>query len=232
MAAVKSLTTRGILLDAGSLALSGTSEQIIQHYTELTTSPKTGQARRGWGKGLHTAIIEAHLLDKDCQPTTRYIPGEPFRIEAVVETDGSRGLSLELFLTDASRVRVGFVSTYQFHGQTLPEKKGRYRLMIKLDALWLASGNYGFDVATSVVNANWDHTVESAIEFDVQFSNALGYPWDFRQSYGYGPLTLLCNPVTEFQPVCDSEVDCLTANTSGISSAKSMADAKLRPEDV
>jgi lipopolysaccharide transport system ATP-binding protein len=205
MAALKSLTTRGILLNAGRLAFSGTGEETIQHYMQLISSPMPLQSERGWGKGLHTKIVEAHLLDKNGHPSTRYIPGEPFRIEIVVETDGTRGLSLELFLADEARVRVGFVSTYQFHGQTLPEKKGRYRLMIKLDALWLASGNYGFDVATSVVNANWDHTVESAIEFHVQFSNALGYPWDFRQSYGYGPLTLLCNPVAEFISICDSE---------------------------
>ena len=112
-------------------------------------------------------------------------------------------MSLELFLTDSSRMRLGLASTYQFHGQTLPEKEGTYRSTIMLEPLWLATGNYAFDVATSVVNVNWDHSVESAVEFEVQFSNALGYPWDFKQSKGYGSLTLLCNPTAEFVSVED-----------------------------
>jgi hypothetical protein len=32
----------------------------------------------------------------------------------------------------------------------------------------------------------------------VLFSNALGYPWDFKQSYGYGSLALLSHPAAEF----------------------------------
>jgi homopolymeric O-antigen transport system ATP-binding protein len=127
------------------------------------------------------------------------VPGELLILEVIIDTDGTRGMSLELFLTDASRTRLGFGSTYSFHGQTLPEKEGSYRAIIKLDPLWLAAGNYTFDVATSVPSNNeWDHWVESAIEFEVQFSNALGYPWDFKQSYGFGCLTLLCRPTAEF----------------------------------
>jgi homopolymeric O-antigen transport system ATP-binding protein len=201
MAAVRSLTTRGILLDVGRVAACGTSEQVIQHYTLLTSRPAALQACRKWGKGTHTAIREVHLLDKDGCPAAQYIPGAPLRLEVVIDTDGTRGLSLELFLTDAVRARLGLVSTYQFHGQTLPEKIGRYRATVSLDPLWLASGNYSFDVATSMVNSDWDHIVESAVEFDVPFSNALGYPWDFKQSYGYGPLTLLCRPAAEFLPI-------------------------------
>src|SRR5262245_63448050 len=62
MAAVKSLTTRGILLDQGSLKFSGTSEQVIAHYAQMI-----GQAgdtkNRNWGKGRYTAIRSACLLD-------------------------------------------------------------------------------------------------------------------------------------------------------------------------
>ena len=198
LAAVKSLTTRGIILDAGSVVFSGTNDQVIQRYRNLTSRPTVAGEPRKWGKGKHTAIRDVHLLNVDHQPTAQYVPGEPLILAVAIETDGTRGMSLELFLTDASRTRLGLVSTYQFHGQTLPEKKGVYRATIKLDPLWLATGNYAFDVATSVVNSNWDHSVDSAVEFEVLFSNALGYPWDFRQSYGYGSLALLCRPTAEF----------------------------------
>jgi lipopolysaccharide transport system ATP-binding protein len=195
MAAVKSLTKRGIVLDSGRVVCCGSSEQAIQDYMQLTSSVRTSH---DWGKGKHTAIREAHLLDNNGRRTNHYIPGDSFHLETIFETDGTRGMSLDFFLNDASRGRIGMASTCHFHGQTLPTKKGSYRAIIHLDPLWLASGTYQFDVATAVVNQNWDHTVESAVEFDVTFSNPLGHPWDFKQSYGYGTIALLCRQATEF----------------------------------
>jgi lipopolysaccharide transport system ATP-binding protein len=198
MAAIKSLTTCGILLDAGRIASSGTKEQVIQQYAELTS--QSGKLRK-WGKGKHTVIRDVRLVRKDGQTTTQYVPGEPLILEVTIETDGTRGMSLELFLVDESRTRIGLVSTYQFHGRTLPEKEGTYRATIHLHSLWLATGKYAFDVATSVVNVQWDHLVESAAEFEVHSSNALGYTWDFKQSYGYGSLALPCQSTPEFVSV-------------------------------
>jgi len=199
MAAMKSLTTRGVVLDAGRAVFSGTTEQVIQHYLNVLSRSTVSGESRAWGKGQHTAIRDVRLLSQqDHQPTTQYVPGEPLILEVTIDKDDTPGLSLELVLTDASRMRLGLASTYQFHGQTIPENKGTYRATIKFDPLWLAAGSYAFDVATSVPNTSWDHWVESAVAFDVQFSNALGYPWDFKQSYGYGSLTLLCRPAAEF----------------------------------
>jgi lipopolysaccharide transport system ATP-binding protein len=204
MAAVKSLTTRGIVLNAGRVVFSGATEEVIQHYVQLASrSIGTATARR-WGKGRHTAIRDVRFLTKDDnQPTTQYMPGDPLIVEVTIDKDSTPGLSLELILTDASRTRLGLASTFHFHGQALPEKKGTYRATIRFDPLWLAAGCYAFDVATSVPNTQWDHWVESAVEFEVQFSNALGYSWDFKQSYGYGSLTLLCRPTAEFVSVAN-----------------------------
>jgi homopolymeric O-antigen transport system ATP-binding protein len=196
MAAVKSLTTRGILLDQGSLKFSGTSEQVIAHYAQMT-SRAADTTNRNWGKGKHTAIRDVRLLDKDNQPTTQYIPGEPLRVDVIVETDGTPGMALDLFLVDATRTRLGMASISQFHGLLFPQKKGTYQVNLNLSPLWLASGNYWFDVATALHNVEWDHFVESAIAFDVQFSNPLGFPFDFNQSYGYGNLALLAQPEPE-----------------------------------
>jgi lipopolysaccharide transport system ATP-binding protein len=199
MAAVKSLTTRGIVLDAGRVVFSGATEQVIQHYVQMISRQADPGETREWGKGTHTAIRDVRVLTKDDRrPTTQYVPGDPLIVEVTIDKDGTSGLSLELVLTDASRTRLGLASLFQFHGQALPDKKGTYRVLIKLDPLWLAAGQYAFDVATSVPNTYWDHWVESAVGFEVQFSNALGYPFDFKQSDGLGSLTLLCRPAAEF----------------------------------
>jgi lipopolysaccharide transport system ATP-binding protein len=201
MAAVSSLTTRGIALNAGQILFQGSSAEAIDHY--IRVGHRTG-ATNASGKGAHTAILLARLLAEDGTETRQYTPGKPLKLEVTFVTDGSSGLSLEAFLLDANRQRIGIASLHQFHNLTLPARPGRYRCLFSLQPIPLASGNYSFDVFTSLVNAAWDHTVEDIARFEVPFSNPTGCSWDFRQSYGYGSLALLDSS----QPLI-SEVDVL-----------------------
>jgi lipopolysaccharide transport system ATP-binding protein len=176
---------------------SGTSDQVIERYAQLTSRFLDPESRN-WGKGRHTTIRDVRLRDKNDQATSHYVPGEPLRLDVIIETDGTAGMSLELFLVDAARVSLGMASTYQFQGQTIPQKEGTYRVRLNLGPLLLATGRYGFDVRSSVVNIGWDHCIESAVEFDVHFSNPLGLAWDFKQSFRYGSIVLLSDPTPEF----------------------------------
>jgi hypothetical protein len=143
-------------------------------------------------------VLAAQLVDDRGMPSSTYTPGMPLRNEVLLETDGTSRLSLELFLLDAARQTVGMASTHQFHGLTLPSQRGRYRSTIDLGPIWLASGNYVCDVATSVVNTHWDHFVENAFAFDVVFSNPGGQSWDFRHSLGYGSIAMPCTRTPSF----------------------------------
>lgn len=201
MAAIKSLTTRAIVLDSGRIQFQGATEDAIERYTQ-TPGARTAE-KKAWGKGGHTCIHSACLVDELGLPTTHYSPGKQMRIEVELESDGTSGLSLEVFLLDASRSRIGLASTYQFHGRTLPLQKGIYLCKLELEPLWLASGSYSLDVTTSLINSTWDHYVEAAIEFDVPFSNPLGYPLDFKQAYGFGALALLSSSPTKFLAIGD-----------------------------
>jgi lipopolysaccharide transport system ATP-binding protein len=205
MAAVKSLTMRGMLLNAGRVLFDGPTEQAVEFYTSFGSRPDP-VASVSWGRGAHTAVISARLLDKNEKPTGQYIPGMPLRIAIDLETDGSRSLSLEAFLLDATRTRLGMASLYQFHGEMLPTQTGIYTLILSLEPLWLASGRYSFDVTTSEINSKWDHYVESAVEFEVAYSNPLGLTLDFKQSIGYGSLALLSSPPPRFTNQLDPKV--------------------------
>jgi lipopolysaccharide transport system ATP-binding protein len=204
MAAVKSLTTRGIVLDSGQLSFVGPTEQAIVFYAQ---SALHGNARRRaqWGRGTHTTIRSARLIDARGQTTRHYLPSTAMEVEILFETDGEAGLSIEAFLLDAAKVKIGLASLYQFHGQNLPLTNGAYCCRLKLNPIGLASGWYSIDLTTSVVNSNWDHYVEAAIDFEVPFSNPHGRAWDFRQSYGYGALALLCEGGATITPVADIE---------------------------
>ena len=115
-----------------------------------------------------------------------------------METDGASSLSLEALLVDTTRQALALASVHHFHGVTLPERAGRYRTVLELAPMWLASGPYRIDLTTSVVNSNWDHYVEDALEFDVISLNPGGQAWDFRQNLGYGALAMPCTNRPEF----------------------------------
>lgn len=191
MAAVKSLTTHGIVLSGGVVTFDGRTDSAIQLYVQTASKADASVSERSWGRGAHTAIREVRLIDCTGEVTSQYIPGEPIRVEVEFETDGTAGMSLELFLKDAFGSRIGMASLYQFHGQMLPAKKGVLFCGLHLEPMWLASGSYSIEVRTSVVNVSWDHCVEVALEFSVPFLNPLGQQFDFKQALGYGPLAML-----------------------------------------
>ena len=197
LAAVKSLTTRGIVLREGKMAFAGQTEAAIINYLQSTIESGC-RSDRTWGRGVHTQIRAARLSDEDGNPINQYTPGKPLHIDVEFQTDGTRGMSIEVFLMDSLQSRVGMASLFQFHGQTLPSEPGDYRCRLTLEPMWLASGAYSLDIKTSVANVGWDHSVDNAVEFDVPFSNPLGYQFDMKQSMGYGNFALLTASPAKF----------------------------------
>ena len=189
MAAIKSLTQRCLVLEGGRLVFDGPTDHAIRRYTEATSRLRAGSPT---GRGSHTRILGAQLIDDDGKPTGRYSPGTPLIVEVDVETDGAPRLSLEVIIVDAHRQKLALGSLHQFQGITLPGMPGSYRVRMPLSAVWLASGSYSVDVTTSVVNSNWDHYVEDALRFDVDYCNPDGYAWDYKLSYGLGAIALPC----------------------------------------
>jgi lipopolysaccharide transport system ATP-binding protein len=206
MAAVKSLTTRGIVLSSGRLVFDGSISGAIASYIEATKAKEAG-TKHGWGDGTHTTILEARLLNESGEPAQHYIPGDPMCLEVLYRTDGCAGMSLDVFLVDSVGVKIGLASMTHFHGRHLPLERGLYSCRLRLRSVPLASGQYSMDIATAVVNVHWDHYVEAAVQFEVLFSNINKLPWDFKQSYGYGHLTLIADEEIVTRQYSDVEVD-------------------------
>lgn len=200
MAAVQSLTRRAIVLRAGELTFDGDTASALTHYSRSQQSPLSQQSPFR-GKGPHTSILNARLLDSQGDPTSTYLLGDDFRIEVLFETDGATNLSLDIVLLDQNRSRLAIASSKHFHDVELPLTAAQFRATLNFGKLWLASGSYAMDIATSHINVRWDHFVESAIEFDVEFSNPGGNAWDFRHSLGYGSFALPCVSTPTFSLV-------------------------------
>ena len=201
MAAVANLTHRCLVLSGGAVAFDGAPAAAIEYYMQTAVGGAGG--REVAGRGAHTRVTGARLVSGTGTATDTYTPGSPLRLEVTFETDGASSVSLETFLVDAMGQKLALASLHQFHGVTLPNRAGRFRTVLELAPIWLASGAYSFDVTTSIVNSNWDHYVERLVEFEVVGSNPGGEAWDFRHSLGYGAFALPCSRAPEFVPEPD-----------------------------
>ncbi len=192
LAAVAALTRRGIVLKGGRLIFDGPIETAIAQYS---ASLSKGKVARDWGRGHHSAIISADLLDAQGRPTDTYEPGTPFNLQIEVETTNMPGLGLELQLRDANNLPVGFYSSSIFSQTPLPNQ-GRHVCTLSLQPLFLASGEYSFDIATNSLTIVVDHGVANAIPFRVAASSPGGIAYDFKQSLGNGVLAMqLASPL-------------------------------------
>lgn len=192
LAAIRALTTRVVLLESGRVAFDGAVEEGIARYLAASREASAEGGEEFAGRGAHTRIHAARLLGPEGTPIADVDPRERFQVEVDVSTDGTEGLSVDGLLFDASRAPVGLFSMHHFHGESLPARAGRFIVTFSIQPPPLASGRYGFDLTTSVVNVAWDHYVSDALAFDVYLSNPGGRPWDFRQAYNYGSVALVC----------------------------------------
>lgn len=205
LAAIRSLTNRVIMLEAGKVVFDGATEAGLTHYVATLADATAGGGVEFEGKGTHTRIHGARILDAQGNTTHELDPRAPLRIEMDVTTDGTPDLSLEGFLFDSSKMPIGIFSMYQLNGRNLPARAGRFLFTLDVKLPPLASGNYSLDLLTSIVNVAWDHYVSDALRFDVHISNPLGLPWDFRQADGYGCVALLCQEPIGVREVAPSE---------------------------
>ena len=130
MAAIRSLTNRCIVLSTGKVIFEGDQNTSIMKYLEtLNLDIKKGTLR---GRGSHSTIRSARLINERGEPTNNYFPGTPLRVEIVFSADGNPSLSIEAVLVGADQQKLALASLHQFHGGTLPEWQEHIRRFWKL----------------------------------------------------------------------------------------------------
>lgn len=199
MTAIRNLTSRCLVMSGGKLVFDGNPTDAIRKYAEDIDQRR--MVEQSFGKGEHTAIKSVCLVDESGVPTTNYIAGEPFQIELVVSTDGGMSYSVEIVLANADRQKLALGSLQAFHGITLPREAGTYRALMEIEPLWLASGDYSLDIATSIANSTFDHYVEAAIPFNVLSCNPGDQTFDFKQSHEFGSFAMRHRRTPSFEPM-------------------------------
>jgi lipopolysaccharide transport system ATP-binding protein len=198
MSAIRNLTSRCLVMSAGKLVFNGNSADAIRKYAEVLDQRRVEE--QSFGKGTHTAVKSAYLVDKDGLPITTYKPGDPLRVALVISTDGGASYSVEIILAAADRQKLALGALQAFHGVTLPKEPGTYRAVLEIEPLWLASGDYSLDISTSIGNAAFDHYVEEALSFQVMTCNPGDQSWDFQQAYGLGSFAMRYQRLPIFEP--------------------------------
>ena len=196
LAAVAALTRRGIVMKGGQVIFDGAIDSAIARYS---ASLSKGKVDRDWGRGDHSAILSAELLDAKGLPTQFYEPGTTFDLRIEVETTDMPGLALELQLRDANNLPVGFYSSTTFSQTALPSR-GRHVCTLSLQPLFLASGEYSFDISTNSLTIVVDHAVSNAIPFTVAASSPGGIAYDFKQSLGQGIIAMQLDSALRIEP--------------------------------
>lgn len=185
MAAMKSLTTRCLFMQQGRLAAAGSSEDIISKYLHSGAEDTVQQKRRSVGK--HASVVSACFRESQAQEMSCRT-GKEIDLDITIRTDGTPGMSVELFLVSPGGERVALFSLSHFHDCDLPRKAGEYRCSVSLAPFNLASGRYTLDAATSLTNIGWDDYLEQALVLNVEYCNPSNLAWDMKESFGFGHL--------------------------------------------
>ena len=162
-------------------------------FSKLTAVvPQDGQIE---GKGRHTRILNVNILTKDGLATNVYHSDDFLILDTIIETDGTKGISLDLYVVNSAEQRIYFYNSNLFGRFDVPTCSGCYKFRMTFRPLMLASGDYRIDLATSLTNIGHDHYVSNATNFRIPFFNPTGNSWDFKDSTGSGMIALVLENV-------------------------------------
>lgn len=185
MAAVETLTTRSILLHDGSIRCDGTTPEVIREYVQLGPSYR-GVTPSNLGRGQNTQILKVELLDGALCPTDLYQSDGPLRLRITVQTDGTSGMSFQVYVSDAKGQRIFHYAAVLYDEFVLPRISGIYHLVCEFAPLRLASGDYTIDLATTYGNVGYDHYGSQVARFSIPHYSPGGKGWNFMAARGFG----------------------------------------------
>jgi lipopolysaccharide transport system ATP-binding protein len=177
MAAVASLCTRGILLQAGEVAYIGTSEQSINHYISATASGTLADlSKRAMpAKKPFFRFTGITILNNNDERIDSVLSGQPIKIELDFDLPARqplRNVSIAIRIED----NVGsylFTFATRFTGNDILEINESGQFSVSVPHLPLAAGVYRIFLWCGANGAAAD-TVNNAIEFNVVESDFYG----------------------------------------------------------
>jgi len=189
LAAIEALTHRAVLLRDGAIQFLGPTRACLETYLQGTADRRARVSSR-LTERRYTRVLSVDVLDEGGLPTCNYSSDNPLVLEVAIQTDGVKGMSFDIYISNSLGHRVYFYTSNLFDEIDIPASRGCYQFRLTFRPLMLASGNYSVDVATALTNIGYDDHVVEAATFQVHYFNPTGRSWDFRELDGYGSVAM------------------------------------------
>jgi lipopolysaccharide transport system ATP-binding protein len=183
-AAVRRLCSRTLLLELGTVAFAGPTDEAFAFYRGGRSVPAFS-ARNRTVRTPIAQIIDAQLMF-DGQATPELASGQQPDLTVTVQVHREAPISLELLVRDGNFQPVLFCPLGLAGLGQYRLKPGTYRFMVRLSLPYLAAGRFTLDLMLAEANIRFLDCIEQAIAFTV---NATAHPdtgWVFSQARGQG----------------------------------------------
>jgi lipopolysaccharide transport system ATP-binding protein len=161
MAAVKSLCTRGILLDKGSIACEGDIDKVLKFYKELSDSKKDSfQFENHKVNFENIRISNFNVLDYEKQNIVEFYMGDSISFEFSVESKINASFTLRVTLFDEDENRVLAFDSSDVGSIFEINSNDNRKITCKVDeAINLKAGNYTVNISLRRGAIVYDHIV-------------------------------------------------------------------------
>lgn len=141
MGAVRSLCNRGILLDGGTIAESGSLGSCMELYYRLIGAFAGDASQNGGFPAQHGSGFG--LIELEGKPGNTATQGEEFEVRTSLQIDQNiSGLSLHCFLDDMQGRRIWHLREESPQLGLAAMEPGIYAIAVRFPALWLNPGLY------------------------------------------------------------------------------------------
>ena len=180
MSAVRGLCGRVVLLKGGTVSATGEPDRIISRY--LTDGAGTNRFVRDEGDAA------AGIRFRSAEVRVSYAGDVPaLETEAVVQSDRSTSISLDIELLDAAELPIGFAPVGSFNQhEEIRLAPGATRISARHSLDCLATGSYTATLGLADPGMGYHDRVQGAVRFDFTPPPREGCYRRLEQAWGYG----------------------------------------------
>ncbi|MFV5692448.1 ABC transporter ATP-binding protein [Flavobacterium sp. LT1R49] len=168
MAAVKSLCTRGILLENGKIKEINNINSIISNYL-LLNSDLSAEWKREIKTDSDLFFDKIYVSNSDLQITNQIASGEDFTINIFLNAINSiRNSTVSIKFVNTEGIAVFTTSLHDYDNDFEVIKKGRYKLIADISKNILMPGSYNLVIACFVSRTKLFDILEDKISIKIE----------------------------------------------------------------
>ncbi|MFV5688930.1 ABC transporter ATP-binding protein [Flavobacterium sp. ZT3R25] len=168
MAAVKSLCTRGILLENGKIKEINNINSIISNYL-LLNSDLSAEWKREIKTDSDLFFDKIYVSNSDLQITNQIASGEDFTINIFLNAINSiRNSTVSIKFVNTEGIAVFTTSLHDYDNDFEVIKKGRYKLIADISKNILIPGSYNLVIACFVSRTKLFDILEDKISIKIE----------------------------------------------------------------